>query len=51
MKAKMFCPIHGKLEFDEITIKNSIPVCSKCRAELVYGNVKPRKMKIKKMKK
>jgi len=51
MKAKMFCPTHGKLEFDEIIIKNGVPLCSKCRAELVFGDVKPRKLGTKKRKK
>jgi len=45
IKARMFCPTHGKIEFDEVIIKNSVPICAKCRAELVFGNVKPRKLK------
>ena len=50
MQAKIFCPTHGKLEFDEIVIKNGVPVCGKCRAELVFGNVKPRKLETKRKK-
>jgi len=42
IKAKMFCPKHGKLEFSEIMIRNGTPLCSKCSTELVFGNVRPR---------
>jgi len=45
MKAKMFCPNHGKLDFDEIIIKNGVPICARCSSELQFGNVKPRKLK------
>jgi ribosomal protein L37AE/L43A len=42
IQARCFCPKHGRLSLDEIVIKNGIPVCSKCSAELQFGNVKPR---------
>jgi len=42
MKAKMFCPEHGKLSFEEIIIKNGNPACAKCSAELQFGIVRPR---------
>jgi len=42
MKAKMFCPEHGKLSFENIIIKNGNPSCGKCSAELQFGTVKPR---------
>jgi hypothetical protein len=45
MKAKMFCPNHGKLSFEEIQIKNGIPICVKCSSELEFGTVRPRKLK------
>lgn len=45
MKAKMFCPTHGKLTFDEIIIKNGIPICARCSSPLEFGIVKPRKLK------
>jgi hypothetical protein len=44
MKARMFCPTHGKLDFDQIQIKNGTPICCKCSAELVFGTVRPRKL-------
>jgi hypothetical protein len=47
MKAKCFCPKHGKLSFEQIIIKNREPVCSKCSSILEFGNVKPRKVKLK----
>jgi repressor of nif and glnA expression len=42
IRARCFCPTHGKLNLDEIVIKNGIPVCSKCSAELQFGDVRPR---------
>lgn len=42
MKAKMFCPEHGKLDFDQIVIKNGVPICFKCLKELEFGTVRPR---------
>lgn len=42
MQAKCICPNHGRLDFDEIIIKNGTPICSKCSAELQFGTVKPR---------
>lgn len=42
MKARMFCPEHGKLSFEEIIIKNGTPICAKCSAELQFGTVRPR---------
>lgn len=42
MQARCFCPNHGKLEFDEVMIKNGNPMCCKCSAELQFGTVKPR---------
>jgi hypothetical protein len=44
MKAKMFCPSHGKLDFSEIVIKNGTPVCLKCSSVLEFGTVRPRKL-------
>jgi hypothetical protein len=40
----MFCPKHGKLDFDDVIVKNGKPVCRKCRAVLEFGKVKPRKV-------
>jgi hypothetical protein len=45
MKAKMFCPSHGKLDFDEIVIKNGTPTCLKCSSALEFGTVKPRNLR------
>ena len=42
IQAKCFCPTHGKLSLEEIVIKNGVPVCAKCSAELQFGNVRPR---------
>jgi len=47
MKAKMFCPTHGKLDFDEIVIKNGTPTCLRCSTALEFGTVKPRKVEVK----
>lgn len=43
MQARMFCPTHGKLDFDDVIIKNGKPVCRKCRSVLEFGNVRPKK--------
>jgi hypothetical protein len=42
MQARCFCPEHGRLDFENILIKNGIPVCAKCQAVLEYGKVMPR---------
>ncbi|MEM7825458.1 MAG: hypothetical protein QW412_01185 [Candidatus Aenigmatarchaeota archaeon] len=42
MKAKCFCPKHGKLSFDEIVIKDHTPLCAKCHSVLDFCTVKPR---------
>lgn len=56
MQAKCFCKTHGKLEFEDIIIKNGAPTCAKCSTELEFGTVRPRfdvnkSMKTKHMKK
>jgi len=47
MKAKCFCPKHGKLSLEQITIKNGSPICGKCSSVLEFADVKPRKAKSK----
>ena len=42
MQAKTVCINHGRLEIDLISIKNGVPICSKCSKELQFGTVKPR---------
>ncbi|MEM5853609.1 MAG: hypothetical protein QW228_04545 [Candidatus Aenigmatarchaeota archaeon] len=42
IKARCFCPKHGKLGLDEILVKNGVPVCSKCYTELQFCEVRPR---------
>jgi hypothetical protein len=42
MQAKCFCPKHGKLDFEDIVIRNGAPTCGKCSSELQFGTVKPR---------
>jgi len=42
IQAKCYCPTHGRLDLEEIVIKNGVPICSKCSAELQFGTVKPR---------
>ena len=42
MQAKTVCPTHGRLEIDQIVIKNGIPVCNRCSSELQFGTVRPR---------
>ncbi len=44
MQARCYCQNHGRLEFDEIAIKQGLPVCIKCSSILVFGTVKPRKL-------
>jgi hypothetical protein len=45
MKAKCFCPKHGKLSLEEIMIKGGAPLCNKCSSTLEFADVKPRKVK------
>ncbi|HLC39477.1 MAG TPA: hypothetical protein VJJ76_01195 [archaeon] len=42
MQAKTFCPNHGRLEIDQIVIKNGLPICSRCQSDLQFGVVRPR---------
>lgn len=42
MQAKTVCPNHGRLEIDQISIKNGVPICSRCSTELQFGVVRPR---------
>ncbi len=42
MKARCFCPKHGRLSLDDIIIKAGIPVCSKCSSPLEFCEVRPR---------
>lgn len=42
MQARCFCPEHGRLGFENILIKNGIPVCAKCSKPLEFGKVMPR---------
>ncbi|MFH1623207.1 MAG: hypothetical protein ABIA12_01670 [Candidatus Aenigmatarchaeota archaeon] len=42
MQARCFCPEHGRLEFDDIRIKNGLPICAKCARPLEFGVVRPR---------
>jgi len=51
MKARMFCPKHGKLSLDDVIIKNGLPICRKCQAVLEFGKVKPRRIEAAKEKK
>jgi len=44
IKARCICPIHGRLSFDDIIIRNGVPVCRKCYSELQFGVVKPRRL-------
>ena len=45
IQARMFCKEHGKLNFDQIVIKNGMPTCTKCGRALEFGTVRPRNMK------
>lgn len=49
IQAKIFCPTHGKLEFDDVIIKDSAPTCRKCNTKLVFGKVQPRRLEPKKI--
>lgn len=42
MQAKTFCPNHGRLEIDQISIKNGLPICNRCASPLEFGMVRPR---------
>ena len=42
MQAKTMCPNHGRLEIDQIVIKNGVPICNRCQSELQFGVVRPR---------
>ena len=42
MQARCFCPEHGRLDFENILIKNGTPTCAKCSRPLEYGRVMPR---------
>ena len=44
MQAKCMCPQHGKLEFDDIIIKNGNPTCRKCMSVLEFGKIQPRRV-------
>ncbi len=44
MKAKCYCPKHGRLKFDNIMIRDGLPTCKKCKSVLEFGDVKPRKI-------
>jgi len=48
MKARCFCPTHGKLPLEDIIIKNGTPVCRKCISALEFTDVRPRSAKVKK---
>ncbi len=48
MKARIFCPTHGRLDLDDVIIKNGEPICKKCSSILVFGDVKPRMFEDKK---
>lgn len=51
MQARIFCPKHGRLDFDDVVIKNGIPICRKCQSILEFGKVRPRKIEDVKRKK
>jgi len=42
MRAKTICPNHGRLEIEQIVIKNGVPICGRCSSELQFGVVRPR---------
>jgi len=48
IQARMFCKEHGKLDFEDIIIKNGTPTCAKCGSILEFGTVRPRKIEKKK---
>ena len=45
MKARVFCPKHGKLRLEDIVIKDGTPICKKCKSKLEFGEVRPRRVK------
>lgn len=51
MQAKMFCPKHGKLDFDDVAIKKGMPICRKCQSALEFGKVLPRRVEKREKKK
>jgi hypothetical protein len=51
MKARIFCPTHGRLELCDVVIKNGEPLCGKCSTALEYGDIRPRNVEAKKPKK
>lgn len=44
MQAKIVCLKHGRLDFDDVIIKNGIPICRKCQSVLEFGKIRPRKV-------
>ena len=50
MKARIFCPTHGRLELCDVVIKSGEPLCGKCSAALEYGDVRPRNVDVAKPK-
>jgi len=42
MQAKTVCPNHGRLEIDQIVIKNGLPACNRSSSKLQFGVVRPR---------
>ena len=42
MKAKCYCPKHGKLKFEDIIIKDYTPLCAKCHSVLEFCDIRPR---------
>jgi len=42
IQARCFCTKHGKLDFENILIKNGVPICAICSSELEFGTVRPR---------
>lgn len=47
MEARIFCPQHGKLELDDVVIKNGVPICRKCMSVLEFGKIRPRPVEMK----
>lgn len=47
MEARIFCPQHGKLELDDVVIKNGVPICRKCMSALEFGKIRPRPVEMK----
>jgi len=44
IKARIFCPTHGRLDLADVVIKSGEPICGRCSSVLVYGEVKPRRL-------